>query len=76
MVLWSYGYTRIAQTPAVVALLLLTMQRLARPVLTTPLAVTLALAAFTLVTARHVNVVSVVVGAGLIGIAVLRRLPK
>jgi len=84
MLLFAYGYSRAADMPAVlaahrgvlavvVALLLLTMYRLAKPVLTTRLTIGLALAAFILVAGFQVNAILVVVAAGTVGIALLRR---
>ena len=83
MMLFAYGYSRMAHMPAivsarrgvltvVVALLLLTMYRLAKPLLTTPITIGLALAAFILVAGFHLSVILVVVAAGLLGIAVMR----
>ncbi len=84
MLLFAYGYSHAADMPAVlaahrgvlavvVALLLLTMYRLAKPVLTTRLTIGLALAAFILVAGFQVNAILVVVAAGTVGIALLRR---
>lgn len=83
MVLFTYCYSCMAHLPAiisarhgvlavVVALLLLTLYRLAKPVLTTPVTVSIALVAFLLVAAVHLSVVMVVVASGLLGIAVMR----
>jgi chromate transporter len=83
MVLFAYGYSRMVHMRAivsarrgvlvvVVALLLLTMYRLAKPILTTPVTVGLALAAFILVAAFHIGAVLVALAAGLLGIALLR----
>lgn len=84
MTLLGYGYSHVAHVPAVmsvqrgvlaavVGLLLLTLSRLARPVLMTGRAVGLALAAFILVAGLHMNVALVVIVAGALGIAVIRE---
>ena len=84
MALLGYGYSHIAQVPAViairrgvlatvVALLLLTMYRLAKPILRTPLTIGLALAAFVLVAFLHAGAVPVVIGAGALGIVFMRQ---
>lgn len=83
MALFAYGYSHIAHMPAIVsarrgvlsvvaALLLLTMYRLAKPILTTPVTVGIALVSFILVAGFHLSVVLVVVVTGLLGIAVMR----
>jgi chromate transporter len=79
----AYGYSRVAHLPAlmsvrrgvlaaVVALLLLTLYRLARPVLATPLTVGLAVASFAVVAFAHVSVVFVVVTAGIVSLIATR----
>ena len=84
MVALSYGYSHVAGVPivtsalhgllaAVVGLLMTTLYRLARPVLRTPLTAGLAVAAFAVVLLFHVNPVWVVLGAGLLGVALERR---
>jgi len=84
MLLLAYGYGHIAGVPwavpvrrgilaAVAALLLLTMQRLARPVLTTPMTIGIAVAAFGVVAGLHVSAIWAVVGAGLFGTLTTRR---
>ncbi|MFI5325891.1 MAG: chromate transporter [Candidatus Rokuibacteriota bacterium] len=84
MLFFAWSYTHVAHLPAVaavrqgvlavvVALLLVTLQRLAKPVLTTPLAVALALAAFILVAGFRINSVITVVAAGVLGIALMWR---
>jgi len=84
MLVLAYGYAHLAGIPwavpvrrgilaGVVALLLLTMQRLAKPVLTTPTTMGIAVAAFGAVAGLHVNAVWAVVVAGLFGIVTTRR---
>jgi chromate transporter len=84
MLLFAYGYSRMAHIPAivsarrgvlavVVALLVMTLYRFAKPVLTTPLTVTIALAAFVLVAGFNVSVALVVAAAGLLGLATIRK---
>jgi chromate transporter len=86
MVLLGIGYAHVAGVPAiapvrhgvlsaVVALLLVTMYRLARPLLTTPLNIGLALGAFAVVTLLNVGVVWVVLAAGIVGLATACRRP-
>jgi len=77
-----YGYSSLAHLPAVVAirhgvlaavaaLLLLTMHRFARSTLTTPTAQALSLGAFVGVGFLHINLVWVVIGAGVLGMTLL-----
>ncbi len=84
MIFFAWGYAHVAHLPGVasarrgvlavvVALLLVTLYRLARPVLTTPLTGALALAAFILVAGLHVGSILTVVAAGVLGIALMRR---
>ena len=84
MVVLAYGYSHVAAIPAaspirrgilagVVALLLLTMYRLARPVLTTPFSIALAVGAFSIVALVQVSVVWVVIAAGLVGVVAARH---
>lgn len=84
MLILAYGYAHVEGVPwampvrrgilaAVVALLLVTMQRLAKPVLTTPMTIGIAVAAFGVVAGLHVSAVWAVVGAGLFGILTSRR---
>lgn len=84
MLFFAWGYGHAAHLPAVVsvrrgvlavvlALLLLTLYRLAKPVLTTPLTAALALAAFILVAGFRTSTVVTVVAAGVLGIALNRR---
>jgi len=81
MLTLAYGYVGVADVPtlaamrrgilsAVVALLLLTMYRLAKSVLKTPATITLALGAFLVVAWFHISVILVVVAAGLFGVAI------
>jgi chromate transporter len=81
MLVLSYGYTQLARLPAagsgvrdmlavVVGLLLVTLYRLGRPVLRTPLAFGLAAAAFIVVVAMQVHAAWVVLAAGCIGMLV------
>lgn len=81
MLALSYGYTQLARLPAagsgvrgmlavVVGLLLVTLSRVGRPVLRTPLALALAAAAFIVVVAMQVH--AVVLAAGFIGVLVRR----
>ena len=81
MLALSYGYTEIARLPAagsgvrgilavVVGLLLVTLSRLGRPVLRTPLALGIAAAAFVVVVALQVHAAWVVLAAGFIGVLV------
>jgi chromate transporter len=83
MLALSYGYTQLARAPAagsgvrgmiavVVGLLLVTLSRVSRPVLRTPLALALAAAAFVVVAALQVHAAWVVLTAGLIGVLVRR----
>ena len=83
MLLLAYGYSHVAEMSAlgsarrgvlagVVALLLLTMHRLARPVLTTAPTIGVALAAFILVAGFDVSAVLVVIAAGVLGVAFMR----
>jgi chromate transporter len=80
----AYGYSRVEAIPAiggmrravlsvVVAMLLLTMYRLAKPVLSGPLSVSLAVVAFAMVAGFHISAGWVVVGAGLVGMIAARR---
>jgi chromate transport protein ChrA len=64
---------RRAVVAAVVALLLLTMYQLAKPVLRRPASIGLALIAFVVVTVFHVGVAWVVIGAGIVGVIAARR---
>jgi chromate transporter len=84
MVALAYGYSHLAAVPATVAvrrgvlagvvgLLLLTMHRLAKPVLATPFSIALAVGAFAVTALAGIGVVWVVVAAGLIGVAAGRR---
>lgn len=84
MLVLSYGYAYAAALPAVsfvrrgvlaavVGLLLLTTYRLGTPVLATPLAIGLALAAFLAGAALHINAVWIVFAAGVIGVLAGRR---
>ena len=81
MTLLAHGYARLPQVPvvvavqrgvlsAVVALLLLTMWRLAQSTLRTAPRRALAVAAFGVVMAPHVSAVWVVLAAGALGVAV------
>jgi chromate transporter len=83
MTLLGYGYSHVAHLPAlmavrrgvlaaVVGLLLVTMYRLAKPVLTAPLPIGLALGAFVIVAFLRVNVVFVVIAAGILGLVAAR----
>lgn len=85
MLTLSYGYTQLGRLPAagsgvrgmlavVVGLLLVTLSRLARPVLRTPLALALAAVAFVVVVALQVHAAWVVLAAGVIG-TLVRRWP-
>jgi chromate transporter len=80
----AYGYSHVAALPAVgsirrgvltavVALLLLTLYRLARPVLTTLSAGALACGAFVAVAIGQISVGWVVIAAGIIGLVMDRR---
>jgi chromate transporter len=82
MLALAYGYSSLAHLPAVVAvrrgvlaavvaLLLLTMYRLARSTLTTPTAQALSLGAFVVVGLLHTSSVWVVIGAGALGMTLL-----
>jgi len=82
MLALAYGYSSLAHLPAVVAvrrgvlaavvaLLLLTMYRLARSTLTTPTAQALSLGAFVVVGLLHISSVWVVIGAGALGMTLL-----
>ena len=82
MLALAYGYSSLRHSPAVVAirhgvlaavvaLLLLTMYRLARSTLTTPRARALSVGAFVLVGLLHINSAWVVVGAGVLGMTLL-----
>lgn len=84
MLLFAWSYAHVAHLPTVasarrgvlavvVALLLVTLYRLAKPVLTTPLTAALALAAFILVAGFQISSVVTVVAAGVLGIALTRR---
>lgn len=84
MLALAYGYSALAHLPAlvpirrgvlaaVVALLLLTLYRLARPVLTTPTTRVLSLGAFVVVSFLQVNAVWVVIAAGVLGMTGLTR---
>jgi chromate transporter len=83
MLALAYGYARVADVPAlaamrrgvlsaVVALLLLTMYRLAKPALRTSASIGLAFGAFVMVAWLHLGVVWVVIGAGLFGVAIAK----
>jgi chromate transporter len=83
MLALSYGYAQLARLPAagsgvrgilavVVGLLLVTLVRLGRPVLRTPLALALAVVAFVLVVTLQVHAAWVVLAAGFIGVLVQR----
>ena len=83
MLALSYGYTQLVHLPAagsgvrgmlavVVGPLLVTLSRVGRPVLRTPLALALAAAAFVVVVALQVHATGVVLTAGLIGVLVRR----
>lgn len=85
MLALSYGYTQLARVPGagsgvrgmlavVVGLLLVTLFRLGRPVLRTPLALALAVAACVVVVAWQVHAAWVVLAAGMIGM-LARRWP-
>jgi chromate transporter len=80
----AYGYSHVATLPAVVsirrgvltavvALLVLTLYRLARPALTTLSAGALAGGAFVAVAIGQISVVWVVIAAGIIGLVMGRR---
>lgn len=82
MLALAYGYSSLAHLQAVVAvrrgvlaavvaLLLLTMYRLARSTLTTPTAQALSLGAFVVVGLLHISSVWVVIGAGALGMTLL-----
>lgn len=84
MLALAHGYSSVAGLPeiaavrrgvlaAVVGLLLVAMYRLGQPVLTSPLAVGLGLAAFLLGGAVRANAVLVVLAAGLSGLLTERR---
>lgn len=84
MLALAYGYSALAHLPAlvpirrgvlaaVVALLLLTLYRLARPVLTTPTTRVLSLGASVVVGFLQVNAVWVVIAAGVLGMTGLTR---
>jgi chromate transporter len=84
MLVLGWGYSQVADVrgvvamrravvAAVVALLLLTMYRLAKPVLRRPASIGLALIAFVVVTVFHVGVAWVVIGAGIVGVIAARR---
>jgi chromate transporter len=83
MLTLAYSYAHLAGGPAaapvrrgvlagVVALLILTMNRLAKPVLTARIPIALALASFVVVVVWQVTAVWVVVLAGLIGVLATR----
>jgi chromate transporter len=85
MVALAYGYLQVATLPAIVsirrgvvavvsALLLVTMSRLARQTVTTPLARALAIGGFFVVILLPSGSPIVVVAAGFLGIASARRL--
>jgi chromate transporter len=85
MMILAYGYSSVARLPgiettrrgvlaAVVALLLVTMYRLARPTLTSPAKQGVSLGAFLAVGFLHVSAVWVVIAAGVLGIVLLTRL--
>lgn len=84
MVVLAAGYARTANLPAavgvrygvlavVVALLLLTMERLARPLITGWFPITIAAGAFLVCFIFNVSAVWAVVAAGVIGVATERR---
>jgi chromate transporter len=79
MLVLAYGYSQAADLEqlqpmrrgllaAVTALLLLTMYRLARPVLKTPLITTIAIMSFLTVALVNVNAMWIVIGSGLLGV--------
>lgn len=84
MVVLAAGYDRIAALPAaasirqgvlaaVVALLVITMERLGRPLMTGLLPIVLGAAAFLVVLALNVSAVWAVVAAGIVGVATDKR---
>ena len=84
MLALAYAYSHLPTGPAaapirrgvlagVAALLLLTMYRLAKPVLTAPLPIALALGGFAIVALLQVSAVWVVVAAGLVGVVAWRH---
>ena len=84
MLALSYGYARLEHVPgiasglrgvlAVVAgLLVVTLYRLGRPLLRTPLAIAIAAAAFVMVVMLQVHAAWIVVAAGVAGVLVRRK---
>jgi chromate transport protein ChrA len=84
MFVLAAGYDRIAALPAtasirqgilaaVVALLVITMERLARPLMTSLLPIALGVTAFLVVLLLNISAVWAVVGAGIVGIMSDRR---
>jgi len=84
MLALAYGYARLSTMvgvgsavrgllAAVVGLLIIATYRIARPILTTPLASCLALAAFLVGLVLRVNPAWIVMAAGLVGLAKWRR---
>jgi chromate transporter len=84
MLALAYGYSYVTAVPAVavvrrgvlaavVGLLLLTMFRMAQTILGKPLAITLALASFTVGFGLQANAAWIVLGAGVVGILIGRR---
>lgn len=84
MLAFGYGYSHVPSVPAVigarrgllaavVALLVLTVYRLAKPVLTGPLSIGLGVIAFVLVAVLQLSAALVVVGAGVVGMISAER---